>query len=123
MSIVFIHSRLAYTAVFFSIAMALWGIWRYIRKQGIDSSYWGALYICGGLVLVQVVLGTIIWLSGAGHLGEQTIHILYGAVAVLVIPGVFIYTRGEERRRNAAIYGLAFIFLAGILIRAIMTAP
>jgi len=45
MSLVEIHSRLGNTALFYSIALALWGLWRYYRRQGVESSYWGALVI------------------------------------------------------------------------------
>ncbi len=27
----------------FMILMAVWGLWRFFRKQGVDSNYWGAL--------------------------------------------------------------------------------
>jgi uncharacterized protein YybS (DUF2232 family) len=123
MSLIEIHGRFGNTVLYYTIVMALWGFWRYVRKQGVDSSYWGALVIAEILFLVQAGFGAYLWLSGAGNLSGHGIHILYGAVSVLVIPGIFLYTHGEEHRRTALVYGVSFLFLVGIVLRAIFTAP
>ena len=77
MSLIEIHSRLGNTALFYTIVMAAWGLWRYIRKQNVDSSYWGALVIAEVLYLAQGGLGAYLFLSGIGVL-QRSIHILYG---------------------------------------------
>ena len=122
MSLIDIHARLANTALYYMVLMALWGLWRYVRKQGVDGSFWGALVIAEVLLLVQAALGAFLWLSGTGQLAGRSIHILYGVVSILVIPGIFLYTRGEEQRRAMLVYALSFLFLVGIVLRAIMTA-
>lgn len=118
MTIIEFHGRLATTALYFAILMALWGLFRFFRKQKVDSSYWGALVIGEGLFLLQAGLGAYIWLSGVGSLGGRWMHVLYGVVSVLVIPAVFAYTRGDEQRRATLVYGVSFLFLVGILMRA-----
>lgn len=119
MTLVDVHTRLANTALFFTIIMALWGIWRYFRRQGVDGSYWGALVIAEILYLVQAVIGVSLWLSG--NRPGQIIHLLYGVVSILVVPGVFVYTKGDEQRRAMLIYGISFLFMIGIILRALMT--
>lgn len=119
MTLVDVHTRLANTALFFTIIMALWGIWRYFRRQGVDGSYWGALVIAEILYLVQTVIGVSLWLSG--NRPGQIIHLLYGVVSILVVPGVFVYTKGDEQRRAMLIYGISFLFMIGIILRALMT--
>lgn len=119
MTLVDVHTRLANTALFFTIIMALWGIWRYFRRQGVDGSYWGALVIAEILYLVQAVIGVSLWLSG--NRPGQIIHLLYGLVSILVVPGVFVYTKGDEQRRAMLIYGISFLFMIGIILRALMT--
>jgi hypothetical protein len=123
MTLIDFHGRLGYTAMYYTLILALWGIWRYIRKQGIDGGYWGALVIAEILYILQASLGAFLWISGIGNLAGHGIHILYGVVSVLVVPGVFVYTHGDDRRRASLIYGLFFLFLIGIILRAITTAP
>ncbi len=120
MSLVDIHSRLANTALYYAIILALWGLWRVIRKQGVGSNYWGALLIGEILIIVQSLLGAYLWLSG-GRPG-RSIHILYGIVAAIIIPGIYAYTKGDQDRRVMLIYGVALLAMVGIIIRAIMTA-
>jgi heme A synthase len=121
MSIIEVHGRLANTAIFYTAIMAIWGLWRYFRKQEIDSSYFGALVIAEILFVIQGLLGAYIFISGIGHLSRAFMHILYGVVTVLVIPAVFAYTRGDNSRRVQLIYGIALLFLVAILFRSLAT--
>jgi len=120
MSLPEIHARLGNTALYYLIAMALWGLWRVLRRRGIDSNYWGALVIAEILILLQGGLGATMWLSGLRP--GRTIHLLYGVVGALIIPGVYAYTKGESDRRVMLIYAFALLFGVGILLRAMTTA-
>jgi hypothetical protein len=100
--------------------LAIWGLWRLIRKQGLSSNYWGALIIGEVLIVVQGLLGGYLWLIGLRP--ERSIHVLYGLVAALTIPAIYAFTKGGQARREMLIYGVALLFLVGILIRAIGTA-
>lgn len=117
MSLTDVHARLANTALFYFLILAAWGLWRFIRKQDIDSNFWGALIISEVLVLVQGGLGVYLWVIGRQP-GRGWIHILYGVVSVLTLPGIFAFTRGEQDRRVMLIYGVALLFLVGITLRA-----
>ncbi len=122
MTLIDVHGRLANTALIYTAIMALWGLWRYFRRQGVDGSYWGALVIAEILYVAQAALGAYLYFSGLGNLAGRGIHILYGVVAILVIPMMFVFTRGDETRRAVLVYGAGFLFLIGILIRAMATA-
>ncbi len=119
MTVTEIHARLANTSMYFLMIMALWGLWRYLRKQGVDSSYWGALVIGEILIIGQGSLGAYMWITGLRP--ERTLHLLYGIASALVIPGIFVYTRGGDKRREMLIYGVGLLFLVGLVIRAITT--
>lgn len=121
MTLIEIHGRLANTALIYTAIMALWGIWRFFRRQGIDSSYWGAVVIAEVLYIIQSGLGAYLYFSGIGNLAGRGIHILYGTVAILVAPALFVFTRGDENRRAVLVYGVGFLFLIGIIIRAMAT--
>jgi hypothetical protein len=120
MSLADIHGRLANTALIYFLLLALWGLWRALRKQGIDSSFWGALAVAEILIIVQGSLGAILYFSGDRP--GRWVHILYGVVTVLVIPGLYAYTRGESDRRVMLIYGITLLIAVGVILRAIGTA-
>jgi hypothetical protein len=122
MTLIDIHGRLANTAMFYVIIMAVWGLWRYFRRQGVEGSYWGALVIAEVLIILQALLGVTLWATGQGSLAGRGMHVLYGVVSVLVIPMAFAYTRGDQERRSMLVYGASFLFLVGIILRAISTA-
>jgi len=114
-----LHDRLANTALLFVLIVALWALFNYLRGQGISPSYWGTLVIGEGLLLIQGLIGLVLFLQGARP--PRLIHILYGIVVLLVWPGVYTYTQGRGTRREALIYGVATLFLFGLLLRAIGT--
>jgi hypothetical protein len=120
MTLADIHGRLANTALIYFGILAAWGLWRALRKQVMDSSFWGALAIAEILVIVQGILGAILYFSGERP--GRWVHILYGVVTILVIPGLYAYTRGEEDRRVMVIYAVSLLISVGIIIRAISTA-
>jgi hypothetical protein len=120
---VVVHGGLARTAVFYSLILGLWALWRYIRRQGMDSSFLGAGVIAEILYLAQGLVGIILIISGhLPGLARPAVHILYGVATLLVIPGIFVYTRGDNSRRAMLIYAIGFLFLFLMLwTRAIST--
>jgi hypothetical protein len=120
MSLVEVHSRLSNTALLFCIIMAVWGGWRFLRKQGVDRSYWGALIIAELLILTQGALGAALWLGGARP--ARGIHLLYGIVSALAVPLVYLYTKGRDERPEMLLYAVAFLILIGLLLRAVATS-
>ena len=119
MTLAEIHARLAYTTLYFVIIVGVWGLWRVFRRQGLDGSFWGTLVIGELLILAQTLLGGYLYLTGERPM--RSIHLLYGFVSLLVVPGVFVYTRGGDKRREILIYALSLIFTAALVFRAITT--
>jgi heme A synthase len=119
MTIVEVHARLANTALLFTVALAIWGFWRFFRRKGIDPSYRGAVIVAELLILFQAVLGAFMWFSGLRPV--RSIHLLYGIVSALAIPLVYTYTRGRDDRPEMLMYAVAFLVLAGLLLRAMTT--
>ncbi|RPI30901.1 MAG: hypothetical protein EHM70_12745 [Chloroflexota bacterium] len=119
MSLVDIHARLANTALLYGVLLGVWGLWRFFRKQGVDSSYWGALAIAELLIAIQAGLGVVLWLNGARP--DRTIHILYGVVSLLAIPTAFALTKGRDKRSDMLVYGAVLLFLCGLILRAVST--
>jgi hypothetical protein len=120
MSLVEVHGNLANAALFYFAILAIWGLVRFARRQGVGSSYWGALVIAELLILAQGGLGAFLWYTG--HRPGRGIHILYGLVSGLAIPAVYAYTRGREERAEMLIYGVTTLVTVGLVLRAMTTA-
>ena len=115
-----LHARLLVTILLFFGALSIWGFFSYLRGQSISGSYKGALAIGELLMLAEFVLGVLLLLSGAQPY-RLSIHILYGIVAIIGLPGAFAYTRGRDDRWELLIYVVVCLFLCGIALRALST--
>jgi uncharacterized membrane protein len=73
------------------------------------------------LFLAQGVVGVILFASGL-RAARTLVHALYGIVLVISLPGTYAITRGRDSRREALIYALIGLFLAGVTLRAMFTA-
>jgi len=119
MSLSEIHARLAITALTFCGLMTIWALWRFFRKQGISSSYWGAVIIAEVVILGQGLLGTYIWF--AGQRPDRGVHWIYGAALALSIPLVYTLTKGRQERPEALMYGVGFLVMFFLVLRAMVT--
>jgi heme A synthase len=117
----FIHERLAITSLYFFLIIAVWGYYRFFRKQGLDSAYWGVLAIGEILIIAQGLLGGWLYLAGLRP-ARDMLHILYGVIIPIMIPGAYLYTRGRGERAEILVYSTAAIIACGLILRAIYTA-
>ena len=49
-------------------------------------------------------------------------HFLYGAVALIALPALFAYTRGDDSNQTQWYYAILALMLTGIAFRAISTS-
>jgi hypothetical protein len=114
-----LHDRLASTALMYMLIVSLWAFWRFFRKKGIDSTFWGMVAIAEILLILQAGLGIYLWLSGLRP--ARSIHILYGLLIPALIPGAYFYTKGRTGRAEILIFATATIIIVGLLVRASFT--
>ena len=114
------HARLLFTILLFFGALSVWGLFNYLRGQGVSGGYRGALVIGELLMLAQFIIGVLLLLNGRQP-PRLSVHILYGVVAIIMLPGTFSYTRGRDARHEQLIYTLVCLFLCGIALRALET--
>jgi heme A synthase len=115
-----IHRALANSVVIYAGAAAIIGLIAYFRRRGMESSYWGILIIGELLFIAQAIIGLVLWISG-GEPG-RIVHILYGVVAVISLPGYFALSKGKDDRDATLAYALICLFLVGVGLRAAFTA-
>lgn len=121
MSTALLHERLATTAAFYALALALWAGYLAVRGRAIDGNYLGAVVIGEGLLIAEGALGA--WLLFAlGQSPDRGIHFLYGTLALIIWPFLFTYTRSSNGSREAVLFSAGSFFLFGLLLRAASTA-
>ncbi len=113
-------SVLPASALLFFLVAGLWGLASYLRRRGVGSEYWGILAIGELLILVQAILGGVLWLGGDRP--GRGIHLLYGIVAAITLPAYYAYSKGKDDRPAALTYSLICMFLVAIGLRAATTA-
>jgi hypothetical protein len=119
-NLVFLHARLLVTILLFLGALTLWGGFNYLRGESVSGSYLGALVIGELLLIAEFLLGLILFIGGHQPY-RPSLHILYGVVAIIMLPGTFAYVRGRDSRFEQLIYTVVCLFLCGIALRALET--
>lgn len=115
-----LHDGLANTATLFIGFLGVWALILRFRATPLNSSWYGAAVIAEVVLVVQVVLGALLYFNGLGVvLPRPFMHILYGIVAVVTLPAAYGYFGNlpDERVKTLAM-ALACIFLWGIILRA-----
>ena len=124
MSLHEIHAGLANSAALFVGALGIWALFQRVRSRPLGGSWFGALAIAEVLLIVQVVIGTILYLQGLGGvLPRPFIHILYGIVSVITLPSAYGYFGGlEDDKVTSLAMAVTCLFLWGIVLRATSVA-
>jgi hypothetical protein len=120
MPLIEVHARLANTAMIYCIIMAIWGLWRFFRRQGLSGGFFGAVVIAEILLAIQGLIGLILWF-GVGEYHPRYVHWIYGIVLVLGAPIVYVYTKGRQDRPEMLLYAVAYIIMIALVLRARMT--
>ncbi|MGB1251514.1 MAG: hypothetical protein ACPG8W_12930 [Candidatus Promineifilaceae bacterium] len=108
------------TQLFF-LMVGLWGVFRAVRGQGVDGSYFGTLAIGQVLYILLVLFDAILWFGDIVPT-RAGLHYLYAAFAMLLMP--FVYTsvlKGDDSNQAQWIYAFVTLFLWGVAQRAITT--
>jgi hypothetical protein len=113
------HGRLAYTALIFCGIMASWGLLRFFLKRGVSPGYWGATIIAEVVILGQGLLGIYLWFIGQRP--AQSVHWLYGAALALAMPLIYTLTKGRQDRPEMLLYGVGFLIMLFMVMRAMVT--
>src|SRR5262245_1484193 len=112
MSLLQVHSALANACLIFSLIIAAYGFFLYIRQRGVDSSFWGTLAAGELLYLAQGVVGVLLYAGGLRP-SRGWVHVLYGIALVITLPGAYAVMRGRDTRREVLIYAILGLFMAG----------
>ena len=120
MSLTQVHAGLAQTGTLFMIALGVWAIVFRIRSRPLDGSWYGGAAVGEILMLVQFVLGWVLYGQGLGdNLPRAFVPILYGAVAVITLPAAYAYlSKLEDENVKSILFAIVCFFLMEVVIRA-----
>ncbi|MGH2444200.1 MAG: hypothetical protein ACRDFX_13675 [Chloroflexota bacterium] len=115
-----LHSGFFTVVVIYAVLMALWGLLLFLRGSNPSGGYLGSLILAEGVTVVQGIIGLVLLITG--HRPHDSLHYLYGVLAVLVIPSAYFLSAGGRERRDSLYFALAALFLVIIAVRASTTA-
>ncbi|MCS7061016.1 MAG: hypothetical protein RMN25_07590 [Anaerolineae bacterium] len=111
MSIPQIHASVATTVVLFNLILGAWGFLKYLRGEGMDGNFWGAIWLSPILGLAQALVGLVMVFMGLG-VAVRAVHYLYGVLVVLSVPAAFAFTKGRDDRGAVLIYAATLLLVA-----------
>ncbi len=118
-TVLLFDTRLATTVMLFMGAIGFWGLFSFARGQVLSGSISGALAIGQVLVIVQALMGAVLFIDGKHR--PSSVHYLYGITAVIVTPFVWSYVKDRHPRQGLLFYSLTALFIFGLAIRGVQT--
>jgi hypothetical protein len=97
--------------ILFCFALGIWAGYLGLRGRGLGGNFWGAVALCAGLAVVELLIFLLRWGSGAAF-ERPGINLLYSAYFIIALPGTFAILRGRDDRVAALIFAGVAIFTA-----------
>lgn len=116
----FLHRFGATVLIIYAVALGVWGAYLYFRKEAVTGGFRSSFLIMAGLTALQGLVGlTVLILGSRPH---EILHVVYGAFAVLFLPGAYLYGhQGGSKRREAVILAGACWIVAIAYFRGFAT--
>jgi hypothetical protein len=114
-----IHGVGARALVIFAVVLGVWGTYQYFRRAEVSGGFRSSYLIMSGLTPLQGLIGLAALALG----GRPTVllHLVYGAFAVLFLPGAYLYAHGGSKRREALVLAGAAWIVSIAFYRGIAT--
>ena len=119
-NLAFLHGYGARVLLIFAVLLGIWGTYHYFRNQRVSGGFRSTYLIMAGVTAVQGLLG-VATLALGGNPRAGWLHFVYGAFAVLFLPGAYIYSHGPNERRETLILAGAAWIVAIAYFRGIST--
>ncbi|MFQ3663439.1 MAG: hypothetical protein SNJ69_13720 [Chloroflexaceae bacterium] len=116
-----LHSRLQLTLTALMAVLVIWALVCALRGR-VGQSYIGSVWVAQLLIVAQCGLGALLLARNLALAGPLALHIIYGVVAVLLLPGAIAYNRGRAGRGEALVFATICLFLLVVVARAYETA-
>ena len=114
-----VHHALAFLVIAVCLLAAVVALVTYLTRRGGGALVSHALALAQTLIVAQVAVGLFL-LADHRH-ADQSVHYMYGSLAVLAVAWPWLYAPPDPRRRLVWFAG-ATLLAAVLAVRAYMTA-
>jgi len=118
-ALLFVHQVGARALVAFAVVLGVWGAYLYFRRGALSGGFRSSFLIMAGLTAVQGLAGLGEFI--AGQRPTELLHVVYGAFAVLFLPGAYLYAQNGTKRREAVVLAGASWIVAIAYLRGFAT--
>ena len=106
-----IHQILFNMHILYSLALGVWAVVIFTRKESISGNYWGAILTYALLAGATLALGVVLLISGfEPRSGRVIVYILYMLWLTIIMPGLFSLMSGRDDRQAALAFALLAFF-------------
>ena len=116
--IAYLHQRFALALILFSVILGIWGTVAFARRRQIGPGFRSSFVLMIALTAVQGLAGLVLLTMTQPR---ELLHVVYGAFAILFLPGVYYYAGRGSRAREAAFLAGACWIVAIAFGRGIIT--
>jgi heme A synthase len=116
----FAHGYGARVLLIFALVLGLWGTYFYFSNHKVSGGFRSSYLLMAGITVLQGLFGLAALIAG-GSPRAGLLHTVYGAFAVLFLPGAYLYSRGGTDRREALVLAGAAWIVAIAYFRGIST--
>ncbi len=113
-----IHQIFAVAALIAVVIGVVWAAVLAITRRPGGRAFARAQAVLVGIVALAAIGGALVFLTGSRP--ADGLHLVYGAVAILVIPFARSFLRAEARR-DALVLFVAAVVLGGVIYRLFAT--
>jgi hypothetical protein len=115
-----LHAALLFTILLVLGALALWsGLFALLGRPA-GSLLLSGLAIGELLLVAEALLGVVLYASGLRP-ARSELHLIYGLVAVALLPAAMGYAHDRPARQRHLTYALACLFVCALALRALET--
>jgi hypothetical protein len=117
-TLAFFHGRLALALILFAALLGIWGSASFLIRRQVSGSFRASYVLMIALTAVQGLFGLVLITMTRPH---ELLHVVYGAFAILFLPGVYFWVGRGSRAREAAFLAVACWVVAVAYGRGILT--
>lgn len=117
-TLAFLHARFALALILFAAALGVWATASFLLRRQVSPGFRSSYVLMIALTAIEGLLGLILITTTRPH---ELLHVVYGAFAILFLPGVYLWAGRGDQAREAAILAAACWIVAIAYGRGIMT--